>query len=629
MLIFIVRDAFDDMLYYGDSYWINYWNMNYGITPLQLENILYHNPSKSQVQYLPLVVKLPIQHAEDTRLGVKQREVLNGHDEVQLKQLMEMSHLFNDGNKVMRNQINSGGLQKKEEKLTYGTNTELALGLINSRLSLLKPIGSILSFPEVASSNNLNALLCKSPLLTSSISLMSLGKGDLHNNAVRLLELANSGNDNLLPMGLSNLALADDPIVNLDLGKESTYSSSPMNIPQKPVCFEKSIPITSVPQRRVSSHCLLKTPSMSSYNDPVQKSQGILNTNNWLRRYAIESKVAACRFNSLVALSFNCTLISNMWTLVALSFESILDEKYSVDANIIPLWWYDSAIGGKIMQLLLKFCSKIGDIQTYGSILSILLDQSIESAYLDCKTATTVLLHLHHQNVCHLIYPSNIADGVLCAYADLLLRWGLQLASCTMYKHITCSSYLYFYEQLPHVSVISKNAISSSSLVELSRGSVVDQQRARGLSMDASNKRKSAMAVTCNCEICGIERGLSGCSKCMDKLATCNTLPPRCCICFEAVKGIVSFCAECGHGGHIEHMYAWFSSHVECPSGCDCECKLKLEKRRKSHSASGDSSKGVHDTEDEEIDEALELLKGGFSHDSETSSNFSSNEDSD
>ncbi|KJE97252.1 hypothetical protein CAOG_007691 [Capsaspora owczarzaki ATCC 30864] len=45
-----------------------------------------------------------------------------------------------------------------------------------------------------------------------------------------------------------------------------------------------------------------------------------------------------------------------------------------------------------------------------------------------------------------------------------------------------------------------------------------------------------------------------------------------CAICHVPVKGLSNFCVVCGHGGHSEHMRAWFEHNVSCPTGCGCRC---------------------------------------------------------
>ncbi|VDM41116.1 unnamed protein product [Toxocara canis] len=72
----------------------------------------------------------------------------------------------------------------------------------------------------------------------------------------------------------------------------------------------------------------------------------------------------------------------------------------------------------------------------------------------------------------------------------------------------------------------------------------------------------------------------SKCGKCGYKCergfcARCNSQSPPllCALCRTPVKGLVTACAMCHHGGHSEHMLAWFQMNSNCPCGCGCECK--------------------------------------------------------
>ncbi|EDQ90717.1 uncharacterized protein MONBRDRAFT_24366 [Monosiga brevicollis MX1] len=35
---------------------------------------------------------------------------------------------------------------------------------------------------------------------------------------------------------------------------------------------------------------------------------------------------------------------------------------------------------------------------------------------------------------------------------------------------------------------------------------------------------------------------------------------------------LYTLCPGCGHGGHLEHLAAWFAENNECPTGCGCDC---------------------------------------------------------
>ena len=53
--------------------------------------------------------------------------------------------------------------------------------------------------------------------------------------------------------------------------------------------------------------------------------------------------------------------------------------------------------------------------------------------------------------------------------------------------------------------------------------------------------------------------------------------PPRarCSVCQLPVRGVYVWCQGCGHGGHVNHMRAWFSQSTECPTGCGHQCLLR------------------------------------------------------
>ena len=52
---------------------------------------------------------------------------------------------------------------------------------------------------------------------------------------------------------------------------------------------------------------------------------------------------------------------------------------------------------------------------------------------------------------------------------------------------------------------------------------------------------------------------------------------PKCVYCRLPVKGHVSACLACGHGGHLSHMIKWFESNKYCASSCGCNCLDEME----------------------------------------------------
>ncbi|EFA85200.1 hypothetical protein PPL_02200 [Heterostelium album PN500] len=85
------------------------------------------------------------------------------------------------------------------------------------------------------------------------------------------------------------------------------------------------------------------------------------------------------------------------------------------------------------------------------------------------------------------------------------------------------------------------------------------------------------------------------CLKCQRNLVdnfcvSCKIFAFKCAICHISVRGLSSFCVLCGHGGHTDHMKAWFKKHTVCPTGCKCECSMS----NLSLSASGNNKYSNH-----------------------------------
>lgn len=57
----------------------------------------------------------------------------------------------------------------------------------------------------------------------------------------------------------------------------------------------------------------------------------------------------------------------------------------------------------------------------------------------------------------------------------------------------------------------------------------------------------------------------------------------NCILCEVYVKGLVSGCIICSHGGHVKCMKNWFMQTKECPTGCGCECLLWAISKEGSH----------------------------------------------
>ncbi|XP_065641638.1 GATOR2 complex protein WDR59 isoform X2 [Hydra vulgaris] len=67
------------------------------------------------------------------------------------------------------------------------------------------------------------------------------------------------------------------------------------------------------------------------------------------------------------------------------------------------------------------------------------------------------------------------------------------------------------------------------------------------------------------CNTCKTSQRELYCTKCRSVIVKCS-------VCRLCVKGLLSFCIVCGHGGHMFHLQGWFRQHDWCASGCGCYC---------------------------------------------------------
>lgn len=73
-------------------------------------------------------------------------------------------------------------------------------------------------------------------------------------------------------------------------------------------------------------------------------------------------------------------------------------------------------------------------------------------------------------------------------------------------------------------------------------------------------------------------RSCGGCQKTVQDGKYCPDCPKSdrgrvCQLCRIPVRGILSICLACGHGGHVGHLRDWFSTRARCPSpACKCRC---------------------------------------------------------
>ncbi|RXG55744.1 WD repeat-containing protein 24 [Armadillidium vulgare] len=83
------------------------------------------------------------------------------------------------------------------------------------------------------------------------------------------------------------------------------------------------------------------------------------------------------------------------------------------------------------------------------------------------------------------------------------------------------------------------------------------------------NRYQHSTSCEAQCGNCGqsISYGKKFCKK-------CGSIPSRCAVCHCAVQGLFVWCQGCSHGGHLMHLFEWFSENTVCPTGCGHECEF-------------------------------------------------------
>mmetsp|Transcript_9452 Transcript_9452/g.10768 ORF Transcript_9452/g.10768 Transcript_9452/m.10768 type:complete len:279 (+) Transcript_9452:1-837(+) len=195
--------------------------------------------------------------------------------------------------------------------------------------------------------------------------------------------------------------------------------------------------------------------------------------------------------------------------------------------------WSHSPCGRKLIKTLFDTYAKVRDVQTMATVSCVLEDQRVTTEW----SETLPLLD-----------PKWITqqNNYRRAYADILQRWGLYITRTEVLKY-TKTELQQSDDQLLCVQRdISKStsSIDSNSNMITKIGGEITKTDSLSLSTDDS---------------------------CLEFEPISNSRL-KCALCDVAVKGLVTFCRECGHGGHADHMNEWFQLNQTCPTGCGCKC---------------------------------------------------------
>lgn len=227
-----------------------------------------------------------------------------------------------------------------------------------------------------------------------------------------------------------------------------------------------------------------------------------------------------CSFNANVSESLGEMSKRDMWNLLAKSVDSRLKSHSTVTGD-----WERAgdALGMNLVKNVLSYYECLRDIQMLATMVCVLRHPIFE------------------------IYPSfrilpggaedHKYDLFLRKYANLLYSWSRCTIRAEVNKH-------------------------------LSRVFPSDRGDAWQPGLDKENQ-SIGITLAFQCPLCASE--VVGDSYCH----SCRNFGFRCVICDTAVRGLFTCCEMCGHGGHVRHLTAWFSTHGECPTGCGCQCIIR------------------------------------------------------
>ena len=249
-----------------------------------------------------------------------------------------------------------------------------------------------------------------------------------------------------------------------------------------------------------------------------------------------------CKHNAAVCEDLGEKEKEGVWNLLAQTVDRQLDDG---GKQLFNGWGGNGggALGVELVGNLLKYFEARGDCQMLATMVCVLsggrrsaLRQEAQMSDIEDRP---YLLPLDQDEK---------YDMYIRRYSDLLYEWSLLSIRAELNKHLI---------RVPVTDIDHNLTIAPPVLGE--QGLLGRDQ--------SSDHRRPGIAVVFQCPKCGDDTELNSniCRKCRD-------FAFRCSICDNAVQGLFTVCEYCNHGGHVDHMMAWFSTNVECPTGCGCSC---------------------------------------------------------
>lgn len=251
-----------------------------------------------------------------------------------------------------------------------------------------------------------------------------------------------------------------------------------------------------------------------------------------------------CVYNSNVCAEYGQPAKADTWSILAHAVENhLLDE----GCNDSFSGWDGAEIGRELVGSILRFYETEGDIQMVASIICVLnTGHRVDGSH----PRSTTLLPLDQNDK---------YDLYIQRYAELVFRWGLLTKRVELLKHLS--------RRVPSTDGLQMVPSSLGNKNDLEMGS--DRSAKYGISFGGTCHRCSAAISTSDSNVC----------------SNCRDYAVRCSLCDNAVRGLFTVCARCGHGGHLNHIMSWFMAETKCPTGCGCDCVFSSLDTRDSPSA--------------------------------------------
>lgn len=290
----------------------------------------------------------------------------------------------------------------------------------------------------------------------------------------------------------------------------------------EPDCFVPSTFTTSIPdtQRLHLKHS--RTLSQKAEDD-INLLEGDTNfsprfnkNTTYLRKMNHAREI--CIHNGKAAMIVKQNRKADVWNLLA----EILENMVSSIGDEFDGWrgFGNGSLGRNLLQHILAYFERQGDVQMLATIVSVIGSFSKTK----CEGGTS------HEDG-KLLLPSDIKkfDVYIEQYANMLFAWG----------HIDTST-----ELRKHLHITPATTVSD----------------------------ESGLAFAPSCLTC--ERPLNHHELQTKTCKSCNSYAFKCSVCTNSVRGLFTVCFTCGHGGHSDHIFQWFSSSDRsmCPTGCGCSC---------------------------------------------------------